>query len=559
MLNVHRTSPEKTDEGPTDSANVPRTKSQPQEPHAVTSMENRLRAVTAEFISGLADGCGPGVLTTVTRGGEVIHSHAIGLADINHAVPLGPRSIVRVASQTKQFTTLMLLMLEADGALSMRDEVHDHLSWLPRFDHPVRLHHLASNTSGLWDSFDLLTLAGTPPEHPSTTDIIRHLLSGQRQLNFEPGSQAMYCNTGFILLSEVIEAVTGCNYEHVLAERVTGPLGMLDTQLVRSDAEAGERRAAHYTKVDAAWHHLQWGMELTGEGGAATSMHDLLLWQASLRRPDARMAKHVETMTADRLLSNGSRSPYGLGMVQGSYRGRRWIGHGGSVVGARSISQYYPDEDLGIVVLANTDSILASDLARRLADAVLDSNGPAPVGARLAGRAGLYRQVGGDDVFELVEAHGDVRFRSSNGSLGLEVDGDVAIRPAKSVFELTFAPSDDPAALNATWCGEDRIYRRLSPYDGAPVVLAGRYSATFWDASLAIAQTGPATHRFDLRSSYGAFSGSLVQVADDLHLVLGGADGQHPGRSWMATLKVEGDRVLFNTDRTKRVPFFNHE
>lgn len=515
---------------------------------------NRLGAVAAGYFSGLGE-ASPGALAVVTRRGQVEFSEAFGLADINHAVPLDMRSIMRVASQTKQFTALLLLMLEADGLLRLTDEVQKYLEWLPKFDMPVTLRHLVTNTSGLWDSFDLLTLAGIPPECPSTTEVIRSLLAGQRTLNFVPGSQVMYCNTGFILLSDVIERVTGRSYEALLAEKITGPLGMSDTQLIRNDAESGEKRAAHYSRVENTWHHVQWGMELTGEGGLATSMRDLLIWQSVLRDPPRQVADLIVAMRALQKLANGVVSPYGLGVVRGSYRGLNWVGHGGSVIGARSTSQYYLEEDLGVIVLANTDSISATSLALELAEAALGSGKADTAAAWLDGRGGLYRQVDGDDVFEIVESQGVTKFRSSNGLLGFEALGGHTVRPIKSVFDLTLASSGDPEVLDAIWCGEARKYRRLRLSRTFARSLVGKFRADFWDANVRISENGPARHKLDLRSPYGTFYSQLIQIDEDMHLLLGKDDSQHPGRSWMGTLKVEDQGVLISTDRTKRIPF----
>jgi len=135
-------------------------------------------------------------VVAVTRNGAKLHEGAYGMADLAHGIPLDRRSVLRIGSQTKQFTVLLALLLEAEGKLSLDDEVHRHAPWLPRYPNPVTLRHLAGNTGGLRDFLEIMIWSGLSLGAPSSRQTARDLLARHDEVNFPPQEQMLYSNTG---------------------------------------------------------------------------------------------------------------------------------------------------------------------------------------------------------------------------------------------------------------------------------------------------------------------------------------------------------------------------
>lgn len=506
----------------------------------------------------------PGAAVRVTRHGREIHRGCYGMADLAHAVPIDERTVIRIGSQTKQFTVLLALMLEAEGRLSLEDDVRRHLPWLPEYPKTVTLRHLAANVGGLRDFLEIMMLGGLDIGAPSTRAGARRIIAGHKAVNFRPDTDLIYCNTGFFLLSEIVEQVSGRTFNQLLEERITGPLGMRDTRLMRWDAEILPRLADHHTHgPDGGWHKAQWGVVLGGEGGMVSTLEDMALWLANLDAPKVGTPEMIARMSAPGAVIDGIPSPYGLGLVTCRYRGLASIGHGGGVAGGRSESVRFPEAGIGVVILGNTDDMGPFSLARRILDLVLgEEAGPPRTAAateRLKRAVGLYRAEDGDDVFGIALKDGQPVFVSNmNGGMPIEQIGDGAFMPERGIVPLEFTPRDD-GDMDTSWFGRRRRFRRLADaaLPAAPG-LAGRYAddATGFAAEID-EEEGETVLR--LRTPYGAWETTLEARAPDLHLA-------PPRRAladtpplaveaggWLFTVRLVADGIVLNDDRTKRL------
>ncbi|MGK9170234.1 beta-lactamase family protein [Inquilinus limosus] len=506
----------------------------------------------------------PGAAVSVTRHGREIHRGFYGMADLAHGVPIDERTVIRIGSQTKQFTVLLALMLEAEGRLSMEDDVRRHLPWLPEYPETVTLRHLAANVGGLRDFLEIMILGGLPISAPSTRAWARRIISGHGGVNFRPGTDLIYCNTGFFLLSEIVEQVSGKTFNHLLEERITGPLGMRDTRLMRWDSEILPRLADHHTRgPDGGWHKAQWGVVLGGEGGMVSTLEDMKLWLANLDQPRVGTPEMIARMSAPGAVIDGIPSPYGLGLVTCRYRGLASIGHGGGVAGGRSESVRFPEAGIGIVILGNTDDIGPFSLARRILDLVLghEPGPPRAAGAteRLARAQGLYRAENGDDVFGIAMKDGEpVVVSNMGGGMPIEQIGDDSFMPERGIVPLEFTPRDDDT-IDTRWFGRARRFRRLS--DAVlPIApgLAGRYADAATGFEAEIGQDGDETV-LCLRTPYGVWETALEARAPDLHLALprrATTDFPPPAieaGGWLFTVRRVPEGLMLNDDRTKQL------
>ena len=496
----------------------------------------------------------PGLVAAVTRGGAVVHQGAYGMADLAQGVPLGPRTVMRIGSQTKQFTVLLALMLEAEGKLDMNAPVHRYAPWLAALPLTVTLRHLANNTSGMRDFLETMTWSGLALQAPSTRATAREIVGRHGAMNFPPGEQMIYCNTGFFLLSEIIEEVSGRSYNELLRTRITGKLGMDDTVLHLRDSQILPRLAGHHSQgPDGAWERAQWGLVLGGEGGMSSTLEDMLRWQAHLANPTPDMAPLLARMEGPTRFANGSLSMYALGFTVTQYRGLRNIGHGGGVAGGRSESVRFPEHDTGVVILGNRDDISPFSLARRMVDVVLAERlAPLPEAANLhalAAAAGLYRQEEGDEMFEIVDTDGVPSFTSQGGGAGvIEQIADGAFAPERAVVHLSFGLPQG-GVIPARWCGAPRRYRPVRPGAGSSAALAGAYANATLGVDAMISDDGA---RLALRSEYGALRLALSWLERDLLMAMPvDAPVRGAGKPWAAVLRVAEDGLVLTTDRTK--------
>ncbi len=489
----------------------------------------------------------PGVVVGVTRHGVPIHEGCYGMADLAHGIPLDRQSVIRIGSQSKQFTVLLALMLEAEGKLSMDEDVHRYAPWLPAYPHKVTLHHLATNTGGLRDFLEIMVWNGLPLASNSTRQLSRDLLARHGEVNFVPGTAMLYSNTGFFLLSEIVEEVSGRSFDELLAGRITGRLGMADTRLQAKDSEILPRLVAQHMRApDGAWQTVRWGFPLGGEGGMVSTLADMLAWQAALADPPADWAPLLARMVAPLHYANGTETLYRMGLVVDRYRGVQGIGHGGGVAGGRSESIRFPEHGLGVVLLGNLAELNPFALSRRIADIALDAEmAPHPGGeAALREAAGMYREEGGGEVYAIGWGEDGPVFTSSAGPTSVEEVSPGLFAPERPTMHITFRPT--AGGLDLTFCGERRRFRRL-PAKPAGRVISGQYANAGLGLELRI--EGSALR---LRSDVGALAATLERVDGDLLIVRPGTatEGQ-----WMGTLREAGEALVLTTDRTKGLAF----
>ena len=177
-------------------------------------------AIFKDFATDQSPGCAVGA----TRGDAPLAAKAYGMADLEHGVPLTPQSVFYMASVSKQFTALSILLLERDGKLHLEDRVRTHVPELPDYTAAITIRQLLHHTSGLRDYLTLSSLAGNPPDYVITERGVLNMLARQTRLNFEPGAEHLYSNSGYVLLSIIVHRVAGRPLDEFARERIFTPL-----------------------------------------------------------------------------------------------------------------------------------------------------------------------------------------------------------------------------------------------------------------------------------------------------------------------------------------------
>jgi len=399
----------------------------------------------------------PGCVVSVSRGGRTVLERAYGSAELEHGVPLTPRSVLEAGSVSKQFTAAAIVLLAGDGRLSLDDPVRRYIPELPPFGDSITLRHLLTHTSGLRDWGALAALAGWPRGTRAHTHAhVLQILGRQRALNFRPGTEYSYSNSGYNLLALVAERVSGQTLDQLTQERIARPLGMTSTQWRDDFAEVVRGRAAAYTPSGRGF-RLEMPFEnVYGNGGLLTTVGDLLRWSENFRPGSPHFGRVggralVDRMQTRGVLSAGDTIAYALGLVAADFRGVPEVGHSGATAGYRAYLARYPRQALAVALLCNRGDANPTALARGVAAAYLDGELRAPeprvalASERLARHAGLYRDSASGDLLRVVVRDGTLR-------LGFGDEGRELVPLAGGRFRVGGGPDElrwEPAGAGA--------------------------------------------------------------------------------------------------------------
>jgi CubicO group peptidase (beta-lactamase class C family) len=372
----------------------------------------------------------PGCALGIYRDGGVAYARGYGSANLEHGIPIGPRTVFDIGSTSKQMTAMSIALLAKDGTLSLDDDVRRWIPELPRYGRPITIRQLLNHTSGLRDYLTLMALRGTNFDGVTTGDDALALIVRQRATNFEPGSEYLYSNSGFYLLGEIVERASGTSLPRFAEERIFRPLGMRVTHFHDDHTMLVAGRATGYAPRRGGGFRIDMsGFEQVGDGAVLTNVEELQRWDRNFYDATVGGPEVLRWLQTPSKLNDGSPLTYALGLVVDRYRGLPTVRHGGSWAGYRAELLRFPEQRTSIAVLCNLANSAPSRLANEVADVLLagtlagrDSartpargRAAAVANARvLATYAGWYRDPSSDDI-RFVELRGDTLFVGTGG------------------------------------------------------------------------------------------------------------------------------------------------
>jgi CubicO group peptidase (beta-lactamase class C family) len=306
-------------------------------------------SIFARYASTSSPGCAVGIV----RDGTLQLAKGYGMADLEHQIPIGSHTSFYLASLAKQFTAMSIVLLAQDKRLTLDDDVRKWVPEVPDFGHTITLRHLLTHTSGLRDYITLLALTGWASDGPLTKDDFLDLVSRQKDLNFLPGEQLMYSNTGYALLGLVVERASGMSLRDFAALRIFGPLGMTHTQFIADHGSAVSARALGYEDGPNGFRVSGSGSDVVGDGGAYSTIEDLARWDANFQSGRVGGKDGVAQLLQPGRLTDGDTTDYALGLSIGVFAGARTISHSGAYGGYRTTFMRFPDNDLSVITLCN--------------------------------------------------------------------------------------------------------------------------------------------------------------------------------------------------------------
>jgi CubicO group peptidase (beta-lactamase class C family) len=437
---------------------------------------DRVDAVFGEWNHEDTPGCAVGVY----RDGGLVLARGYGMADLERRVPITPQSVFDIGSTSKQFAAASILLLEQQGRLNLDDDVRTHVPELPEYGRPITIRHLLHHTSGLRDYIGLLTFAGSDIDDVTTADDALAMIARQRRLNFDPGDEHLYSNSGYFLLSIIVERVAGTSLRDYAREHIFAPLGMQRTHYLGSyDDIVTDRALAYAPRGDGLRTDMSRWLQL-GDGAVFTTVEDLLLWDRNFYDGAVGGDALVSALQVKGTLTGGEEISYARGLVTGEYRGLRTVSHGGAWGGYRAELLRFPEHRFSVAVLCNLASTNPTRLARQVADIYLgDALGPPAGGPRPAAAdagaapevpvqvllafAGSYRDPVARVVRTIVFDDGALHLATSGPRYPLIPRNETEFRVGGVPADIgvTFDPGDDGRPATMVW----------SPEGGRPVTL----------------------------------------------------------------------------------------
>jgi len=388
----------------------------------------------------------PGCAVAAVLSGQPVFKAAYGQAIVEARLPNTTATAFQTASVSKQFTAFAILMLQADGKLSLQDDVRKYVPELHAFPQIITLDHLLHHTSGLRDEWMMMLQGRTQEDRVSRQDILR-VLFAQRELNATPGEQYAYANSDYTLLALVVERASGQRFDEFLRQRIFAPLGMSDTYVQDDWRTLRPKTAQPYGRGPQGLERRSAAYSGYGASNVHSTADDMARWMLNLVTPAVGGPGIVTEMT------NAVRDPlsvpavYGRGLEIGWHRGARTLEHGGVAPGASAFMLVLPDQHFGVSVTCNTETNDIRRLAREIADlyvghALPGDVAPTPVAlteAEMRRFTGVYRETGGA-VFDVSTRDGALVLQ---GEDVLEAIGPNRFRLAR--FPVSFSFPDAPA------------------------------------------------------------------------------------------------------------------
>ena len=454
----------------------------------------------------------PGASVAVEKDGKIIFEKGYGSADLEYNIPNSPTTVFHIASVSKQFTAFSILLLESEGKLSINDDVRKYIPEVPDFGKVITLNQLMHHTSGLRDQWDLLAMAGWRLDDIITKDQVLRLISRQKDLNFNPGDEFLYCNTGFTLLAEVVARVSGMTFAEFTRTHIFEPLKMTNTQFYDDCEKIVKNRAYSYHIDSTGVKKSILSYSVVGATSLFTTVEDLSRWAVNFEKPV--VGKDVIwMMNLKGLLNKGDTIGYAMGQGIGVYKGLKFAAHDGADAGYRTSLWRFPDEKFSVNVLSNLASFNPGGMAMKIIDIYLKDKEvtEAPKKAEEANTTPKTTSDNGtikidhDTLLSYVGKYelepGNVATISTeNGTLFAEAPGlqktemtpvssttfDVSAASARATFIKD--ATGKVTSMKVTMGGEEHIIMRLPDFDPAKVDFT-QYAGDYYSPELSTTYT----------------------------------------------------------------------
>lgn len=319
----------------------------------------------------------PGVSIGFIKDGQLQFLKSYGMADLEHQIPVSDTAVFSLASVSKQFTALAILLLEEQGKLSLDDDIRKHLPEFKDFSSKITIKMLANHISGIRGHLSLIGQVGIVPDNVITTTMVHDMIYRQQELNFTPGSKFSYSNSGYVLMAEIVEKVSGQTFAQFMEKEIFQPLGMHDSFVMDDFHRIIKNRARSYQLWSEGYVNAPANYSYYGSTNLYTTLQDLSKWALNFEQTKVGSKIIFDKMNTLGTLNNGETFGYALGQFKSDFNGLTQISHSGGDAGYRAFLGRFPEQQAAILLLSNNSTVYAEGKALEAADLFLKAYYPA--------------------------------------------------------------------------------------------------------------------------------------------------------------------------------------
>lgn len=314
----------------------------------------------------------PGCALGVIKDGKLIYSRGYGVANFEYNIPISDSSVFRIGSTSKQFTAACIILLAQQGKLDLDNTLDKYYPDFPDYAKKITIRHLLHHTSGIRDYLMVSLLKGIRDDDYYTDKELMSWMINQSDLNFDPGEEHLYSNTGYWLLGQIVNKAAGMSMAEYAKKEIFQPLGMTNTHFHDDHTLIVKNRAIGYTQGDNDDYKIYTTtLDIIGDGGIFTTVRDIKKWDDAFYNSKVLNKEFWEMMTKGGKLNNGDTIDYACGLLVTEYKGLKEIRHGGAFVGYRAEIVRFPEQHLSVVVLANREDADPTRKAHKVVDVLL--------------------------------------------------------------------------------------------------------------------------------------------------------------------------------------------
>lgn len=318
----------------------------------------------------------PGIAVSVSKDGKVVYQKGFGMANLEYGIPITTKTKFHVASLSKQFTAFMILKLEDEGLLSINDDVRTYIPELPDYGKIITVNHLLTHSSGIRDQWRLLEMAGWRLDDVIKTEQVFKLITNQKELNFAPGDNFKYSNSGYTLLAIIVERLTNMPFADYAKQTIFEPLQMNDSFFYDDHEVMVPNRAYSYKKENDLLKKSNLNFATVGPTSLFTTIEDINKWALNFKSRTIGNERIFQSMNQKAQKNDGSVSSYAKGQFVRNHKGYKMIYHSGSDAGYRCYFARFPELGYEFALFANASYISAYDEIFKLIDYYLQDQYP---------------------------------------------------------------------------------------------------------------------------------------------------------------------------------------
>ena len=313
-----------------------------------------------------------GVAIGIIQDGKLIYTKAYGMGNLDYNIPLSASSKFYIASTAKQFTAACIALLSMEGKIDLDDEIQKYIPELPEYENKITIRNLIHHTSGLRDYLELMDMRGQSFEDYFTINDGLKLIAKQNTTNFIPGDEYLYSNSGYIILAEIVNRISGMTIRQYAQKNIFQPLGMTNTFFNDDHSQITKNRVISYRNQSDTLKRFVQNFDALGDGNLLTTINDIYLWDQNFYHHKVGGKELNDLISTQGVLNNGNTINYAFGLIQEKYKGLKTVYHGGGFLGFRTQFIRFPEQNFSVIVFANTPDVNPTAKAYEIADIMLE-------------------------------------------------------------------------------------------------------------------------------------------------------------------------------------------